>query len=417
MQKPYGNLSSFLRHLIILEKFYRNGDLILSPKASTNSSTYNSCVQNRLKSYDNFSPNKAIAQFDEEVNKIQKQLSNNSVTMTTKPKDNVKSFQSTSSTVSSVNVNNTNNKDVSNSAPAKHSTPIQPHKPSTEFPPELISISKGLTSNVSNPLSKPKSILAKPNTSQIANLIKLPETLTPQERLSSKNWRPTLIPLTSSAHLNQHGPLYLTADGRRLPALVQVQSNKRPFLISIHDYNRMCILRREKLLRDQMLKANNRNALNGMINTQIGQGNSNNNNNSTNSSNANNKKIFPKMSGNFRQTTSTATSSRPSTSMDFSNLGTSPSISSSSSSSTTAQFFNKNQNISNLLPNSSGGYGNNIKTSSLLKDRDLLSKIPKNLTVIPQIKSQAFSNASLLSVFPQTNLINKNIQDKKNVEK
>lgn len=407
LQKPYGNPSSFLRHLIILEKFYRNGDLILSPKASTHSETYNSCVQNRLKSYDNFSPNKSINQFDESVNKIQKHLSNNSVTMTSKPKDNQKSMQSVQCSPTNIQKNRVANSQEINSVIDKNVASTTRTYTTPDLPPELISISKTAdTHNHSAPL-KNKLISMKSNPSQIANVIKLPETLTPQERLSSKNWRPTLIPLTSSTILNQHGPLYLTADGRRLPALVQVQSSGRPFLISIHDYNRMCILRREKLLRDQMLKANNKNALNGIMNTQIGQGN---------------KKLFERMSGNYRLPTATATSSninRPSTSsVDSSCI--SPLIPSHSS---TNQVFNKK--VSNIQPNTSGGHSNTIKNNLLLKNRELLSKIPKNLTVIPQLKSQTLSNASLLSVFPNNNnpLITANIknqnfgQDKKNTEK
>lgn len=53
LQKPYGNQSSFLRHLILLEKYFRNGDLVLTPNASHHSSNYTESVQNRLRAYDN----------------------------------------------------------------------------------------------------------------------------------------------------------------------------------------------------------------------------------------------------------------------------------------------------------------------------------------------------------------------------
>ncbi|SPP78256.1 uncharacterized protein LOC117581105 isoform X2 [Drosophila guanche] len=89
------------------------------------------------------------------------------------------------------------------------------------------------------------------------NVVILPETLTTQERHECKSWKPTLIPLEDQNHVTSKSQaLYQTADGRRLPALVQVQSGGKPYLISIFDYNRMCILRREKLMRDQMLKTN-----------------------------------------------------------------------------------------------------------------------------------------------------------------
>lgn len=52
LQRPYGNQSSFLRHLILLEKYYRAGDLILAPNASRNAINYSTSVQNRLISYE-----------------------------------------------------------------------------------------------------------------------------------------------------------------------------------------------------------------------------------------------------------------------------------------------------------------------------------------------------------------------------
>jgi len=52
LQKPYGNQSSFLRHLILLEKYYRNGDLVLAPHASSNATVYTETVRQRLNSFD-----------------------------------------------------------------------------------------------------------------------------------------------------------------------------------------------------------------------------------------------------------------------------------------------------------------------------------------------------------------------------
>lgn len=53
LQRPYGNQSSFLRHLILLEKYFRNGDLILAHNASASATVYADSVQTRLKAYDN----------------------------------------------------------------------------------------------------------------------------------------------------------------------------------------------------------------------------------------------------------------------------------------------------------------------------------------------------------------------------
>ena len=49
---PYGNYTSFFRHLILLEKYWRSGDLSLSTSASVKASSYLKSVQNRIKTYE-----------------------------------------------------------------------------------------------------------------------------------------------------------------------------------------------------------------------------------------------------------------------------------------------------------------------------------------------------------------------------
>ena len=49
---PYGNYTSFFRHLILLEKYWRSGDLTLSPTASQKSSVYIKSVHNRIEAYE-----------------------------------------------------------------------------------------------------------------------------------------------------------------------------------------------------------------------------------------------------------------------------------------------------------------------------------------------------------------------------
>jgi len=49
---PYGNYTSFFRHLILLEKYWRNGDLTLSNSATVKASSYLKSVQNRIKTYE-----------------------------------------------------------------------------------------------------------------------------------------------------------------------------------------------------------------------------------------------------------------------------------------------------------------------------------------------------------------------------
>ena len=49
---PYGNYTSFFRHLILLEKYWRSGDLAISPTATLKSSAYLKSVQNRINAYE-----------------------------------------------------------------------------------------------------------------------------------------------------------------------------------------------------------------------------------------------------------------------------------------------------------------------------------------------------------------------------
>lgn len=338
LQKPYGNQSSFLRHLILLEKYYRNGDLILSSNASSNATVYTQTVRNRLTSFDSrcSSPSSVKDVVVESrprslsVDKIQRQLSSNSVTIIARPKEQPKEAQSKpkepkdlnssapltmpqastpittpvpnsrsilkanvgapkgNSSIEIVSLNSTPSSKSNSPNRSGSTTPNESilmtkqqkilaaanklmsnklessptHQKKAAFnttPPELISLNKRPAAQQQQQQQQQhqsqRALLPKPMKPIPPNVVVLPDTLTAQERLESKSWRPTLLPVTTSHHLNnQQGPLYQTADGRRLPALVQVQSGGRPFLISIHDYNRMCILRREKLMRDQMLK-------------------------------------------------------------------------------------------------------------------------------------------------------------------
>lgn len=52
LQMPYGNHSSFFRHLILLEKYFRSGDLVVARNADPKAVNYISSVQNRIRSYE-----------------------------------------------------------------------------------------------------------------------------------------------------------------------------------------------------------------------------------------------------------------------------------------------------------------------------------------------------------------------------
>lgn len=363
LQKPYGNQSSFLRHLVLLEKYFRNGELVLSQNASYNAMSYSESVQTRLKSYDNI-PTGGLP--------IMQQLSipiEITPTVTIKPKQKLESrnnsllvqtpvvasllrnsnnphHPSTSSqqytstkTNRQISVTTESNQHEILAAASKYikldETTITPapKKSSGAIPPELISITKTsqpaiaitpITNrkspgpNISSPpasistastppvptastsasisisnvpsTSSSNSGCGKPSASSLAlqqqqhqnpyqqqkQIIKLPETLGANERKqpNGKPWRPTLLPITPGT-VQQQGLLYQAADGRRLPSLVQVMSGGKPYHISIDDYNRMCILRREKLIQLQMSKEHNSN------NNHNTSGSSTNSNNSS----------------------------------------------------------------------------------------------------------------------------------------
>lgn len=268
LQRPYGNQSSFVRHLILLEKYYRNGDLVLSPSASNSAISYSESVRNRLRSYDNIPSNSPVhnTNFSNEISIIptQKPKGKQSDTLTITPQAGgslLKRKMSQSDT-------NTMKQKIMRT---------EDGMPKKTSPPELISFAqkpvqksgKDLRSGgkVSPPAFLSQSVSITPTTNSAttsnstatsnSNVIVLPETLTPQEkRACMKSWRPTLIPISgSSTMLNAGGPLYQTVDGRKLPALVQVMSGGKPYHISINDYNRMCIIRREKLQQQSLHKS------------------------------------------------------------------------------------------------------------------------------------------------------------------
>ncbi|EDO64219.2 AGAP002715-PA [Anopheles gambiae str. PEST] len=393
LQKPYGNQSSFLRHLLLLEKYFRNGDLVLSPQAKTSATTYSEAVQNRLRSYDNVpsvvpSSPPALASLTpaataptvaaDKTSHIFQQFS--SATITIVPANKVRPRTSAGGGSSSAEITpvsppapvsllKSNNLHLANSgdqgatkqslkrklsiesggrtsggasaitSPLNSSSTVgggstkvvrldEPKAPLSS-PPELISISNRKASvtittippaaaqsaTVGSPpavatataqkqlslLQQPQqsllqsvaavdavtaaaaTLLAKKSptagaTATTANtptgpsstgttgsanasatttareIIQMPEQLTEAERResSTRPWRPTLLPIAPGVSESlKTGPLYQTADGRTLPKLVQVMSGGKPYHISIEDYNRMCILRREKLLQQQ----------------------------------------------------------------------------------------------------------------------------------------------------------------------
>lgn len=269
LQRPYGNQSSFIRHLVLLEKYYRDGDLILSPSASNSATSYSESVRNRLRSYDNL-PTKNTPNFSNSEITITpaskaRNKSNDSLTITQQPGSSLlkrKASQNDTSPKQKVA-----KVDETTTAPPKKSSPPElisftqeksnPKRSSSKGSEKEASTSNSATTAATTTMSTSQSGSSTPASGASGNVIVLPETLTPQERKQCmKSWRPTLIPITGSGQLlNSNGQLYQTADGRKLPELVQVMSGGKPYHISIYDYNKMCIIRREKLQQQLNQKA------------------------------------------------------------------------------------------------------------------------------------------------------------------
>ncbi|XP_031626673.1 LOW QUALITY PROTEIN: uncharacterized protein LOC116342968 [Contarinia nasturtii] len=358
LQKPYGNQSSFLRHLLLLEKYFRNGDLLLTQNTNPNALNYVESVQHRLQAYDNIpsrpisitqilpqntsiavdlanaksvtTANKAVT-----ISKVNAPSKQPALSITASPKSNTsdntsnsllksnatsvpktRSYTVTTEPIngekteskgnnSTTNTNTPKNKNpglppelicITTPSEKQHASAVPPpsyalqmqltlaqqiqqqHQNSLLLPQHTKQILQNMvpstmsgTNVVGHTSSPPKKTTSNNNTSTgnstslnkspnsnkhntstgKGSVIHLPEVLSDIERRESKNWRPTLMAITPENKNSSDGQLYQTADGRKLPYLVQVQSQGKPYMISIHDYNRLCILRRERLLKDQ----------------------------------------------------------------------------------------------------------------------------------------------------------------------
>ncbi|XP_057650990.1 uncharacterized protein LOC130890741 isoform X1 [Diorhabda carinulata] len=243
LQKPYGNQSSFLRHLILLEKYFRNGDLVLSPNASHHSINYSESVHNRLRAYDNIptsagniqplsmipfnklSSNKTVTTgiMNSAVNNSTPIYSSINLTNTTTSKP----IGSTAMSVTSIPINVTRSAPLTisqlNSPPLLPSTAnFQPIRPKMGTPPGLISLHPGTV--------RP-----------IAPLVKVPQ----HQKIKfpiTKNWRPNLIPIDT------------TKKTERKTGLVQVISGGKPYHITLEDYKKMCAIKRSFELKQKRLQ-------------------------------------------------------------------------------------------------------------------------------------------------------------------
>ncbi|XP_045480002.1 uncharacterized protein LOC123684682 isoform X2 [Harmonia axyridis] len=223
LQKPYGNPSSFLRHLVLLEKYFRNGDLQLKPNASRQSSSYSESVQNRLRAYDNIptgaSRSISIVELNSPTKKSSSGSPSNKETLIPTVLPGLPIMSTPSVTVTSVRPPPVTITQLNNSL-----LPITITKTKPPPPPGLISLLPGTNRPIAPLTKQPQS-----------QKIKFPIT---------KNWRPGLIPIDP------------TKPPEKKTGLVQVISGGKPFHITLEDYKKMCAIKRSfEMKQKQMAEA------------------------------------------------------------------------------------------------------------------------------------------------------------------
>ncbi|KAJ8927160.1 hypothetical protein NQ314_020433 [Rhamnusium bicolor] len=243
LQKPYGNQSSFLRHLILLEKYFRNGDLILSPNASHHSINYSESVHNRLRAYDNIPSSAGNIQPLSMLpfNKMQKSNSGIITSANIPAGTNTSTSTFSNSTSSSMPVNS--NPAVSVTTVANNTLKSTPLTLSQLNSPPLIPANAVLQQVRPKMVGAPPGLISlHPGTSRpIAPLIKVPQSQKIKFPIT-KNWRPNLIPIDP------------TKKQERKAGLVQVISGGKPYHITLEDYKKMCAIKRSFEMKQKRLQ-------------------------------------------------------------------------------------------------------------------------------------------------------------------
>ncbi|XP_023017565.2 enhanced adult sensory threshold isoform X1 [Leptinotarsa decemlineata] len=257
LQKPYGNQSSFLRHLILLEKYFRNGDLVLSARASHHSINYSESVHNRLRAYDNIPSTAGNIQPLSMLpfNKMQKSSSGiiTSANITKVPglSSSISISHPPSSTITSSNC-----KPVSNMAMSITTVPSTSIVTNNSLPkstpltisqlnsPPLLPANATMLQQIRPKMvgAPPGLISLHPGTSRpVAPLVKVPQ---PQKIKFpiTKNWRPNLMPIDPNKKQEKKA------------GLVQVISGGKPYHISLEDYKKMCAIKRSFEIKQKRLQ-------------------------------------------------------------------------------------------------------------------------------------------------------------------
>ncbi|KAJ2951712.1 hypothetical protein O0L34_g13874 [Tuta absoluta] len=298
LQRPYGNQSSFLRHLILLEKYFRSGELVLSPHARPHAANYSDSVQSRLRAYDNVltdaprrqepsislveyrkrpsngksllrtnrnddmppplpppphpAPAPAFAKHKHKADKAKKQLPPELIAINAPRKAIQSVLHNIQQLVKGVSASDPT--ELARTDPPPPPTPPPPPPPAPPQPP---------TTKPDPPKDKPETAKEKtdkpePVKEKAEPMKEKPDTPNPKEKSeekkvkkknpTSKPWRPTLMPITpENVSRIAREPTQTAVDGRQLPSLVQVMSSGKRYHITLQDYNKMCVMRREKL--------------------------------------------------------------------------------------------------------------------------------------------------------------------------
>ncbi|XP_018572639.1 uncharacterized protein LOC108912008 isoform X2 [Anoplophora glabripennis] len=239
LQKPYGNQSSFMRHLILLEKYFRNGDLILSPTASHHSINYSESVHNRLRAYDNIPTSAGNIQPISMIpfNKMQK--SSSGIITSANVSLSLNTSTSTHSSVTSLG----NNSAVSVTSITNNVAKNTPLTLSQLNSPPLIPAGAVLQQVRPKMVGAPPGLISlHPGTTRpIAPLVKVPQSQKIKFPIT-KNWRPNLIPIDP------------TKKQERKAGLVQVISGGKPYHITLEDYKKMCAIKRSFEMKQKRLQ-------------------------------------------------------------------------------------------------------------------------------------------------------------------
>ncbi|XP_076251091.1 enhanced adult sensory threshold isoform X2 [Rhynchophorus ferrugineus] len=231
LQKPYGSKSSFLRHLILLEKYFRNGDLILSPTASHHATNYSESVHNRLRAYDNIPSSAGNIQ---PISMLPFNKMNKSVSIIATV------GQSSSNNIPPVTISQ-----IGKNGEKTTKTPITLHQLSQ--PPLLATnISTQASSSKTKTGAPPGLISLQTSSTKTATLFRNQPQSQKIKFPITKNWRPNLIPIDA------------TKKNEKKSGLVQVISGGKPYHITLEDYKKMCAIKRsfeakQKKLQEQQL--------------------------------------------------------------------------------------------------------------------------------------------------------------------